>query len=76
MGFRSVGVALDASEGHELAGAAFSGCGQHVSRPPTPQELTVRDPGDLDFGLLARLTSLRQLRVVHGGSVRLSALAR
>jgi cell wall assembly regulator SMI1 len=43
--------------------------------PPTLQKVTVRDPGDLDFGLLSRLTSLRQLSVVRGGSVRLSALA-
>ncbi|GGU16032.1 SMI1/KNR4 family protein [Lentzea flava] len=43
--------------------------------PQTLQAVTVREPGDLDFGLLARLTSLRQLRVVRGGSVRLSALA-
>ncbi|KOV82030.1 SMI1/KNR4 family protein [Nocardia sp. NRRL S-836] len=43
--------------------------------PPTLQQITVREPGDLDFGLLARLTSLRELRVVRGGSVRLAELA-
>jgi cell wall assembly regulator SMI1 len=43
--------------------------------PLTLQQVTVRDPGDLDFALLARLTSLRQLKVVRGGSVRLRALA-
>ncbi|HEX7306863.1 SMI1/KNR4 family protein [Lentzea sp.] len=43
--------------------------------PTTLQELTLREPGDLDFGLLARLTSLRRLTVVRGGSVRLGALA-
>ncbi len=43
--------------------------------PATIQELTLREPGDLDFGLLARLTSLRQLHVLRGTSVRLGDLA-
>ncbi|ANZ38778.1 hypothetical protein BBK82_24635 [Lentzea guizhouensis] len=43
--------------------------------PPTLQQITVREPGDLDFGLLGHLTSLRELRVVRGGSVRLAALS-
>ncbi|MEV6244462.1 SMI1/KNR4 family protein [Lentzea sp. NPDC051838] len=43
--------------------------------PDTLQVLTLRKPGDLDFGLLARLTSLRELTIVDGTSVRLGALA-
>lgn len=43
--------------------------------PPTIQKLSLREPGDLDFGVLSHLTSLRRLHVVRGGSVRLGALA-
>lgn len=43
--------------------------------PETIQELTLREPGDLDFGLLARLTALRKLHVLGGTSVRLGDLA-
>lgn len=43
--------------------------------PPTSQNLTVRKPGDLDFGLLAHVTSLRELTVLGGDSVHLGALA-
>ncbi|SDF42087.1 SMI1 / KNR4 family (SUKH-1) [Lentzea fradiae] len=43
--------------------------------PETVQSLTLREPGDLDFGVLARLSSLRELRITRGGSVRLGALA-
>ncbi|MFD4673228.1 SMI1/KNR4 family protein [Lentzea sp. NPDC058450] len=41
----------------------------------TLQKLVLHDPGDLDFGLLARLTSLRELWIRGGGSVRLGDLA-
>ncbi|MET9632620.1 SMI1/KNR4 family protein [Lentzea sp. NPDC006480] len=43
--------------------------------PDSLQKLTLRDPGDLDFGLLSRLTALRELTIVRGTSVRLGALA-
>ncbi|MGW6448620.1 SMI1/KNR4 family protein [Lentzea sp. NPDC055074] len=43
--------------------------------PLTIQSLSLHHPGDLDFGLLARLTSLRRLGVTSGGSVRLGDLA-
>lgn len=43
--------------------------------PLTTQSLSLHDPGDLDFGLLARLTSLRRLGITGGDSVRLGALA-
>lgn len=43
--------------------------------PSTLQKVTVREPGDFDFGQLDRLTSVRELTVVRGGSVRLAALA-
>lgn len=43
--------------------------------PETIQELTLRKPGDLDFGLLTRLTALRKLHVLRGTSVRLGDLA-
>ncbi len=43
--------------------------------PSTIQQLSLREPGDLDFGLLSRLTSLRQLHILRGMSVRLGELA-
>lgn len=42
--------------------------------PLTTQSLSLHHPGDLDFGLLARLTSLRRLGITGGESVRLGAL--
>ncbi|KJK39760.1 hypothetical protein UK23_40605 [Lentzea aerocolonigenes] len=54
----------------------FSVAGRDVaSLPPTLQKLSLWDAGDLDFGLLAHLTSLRMLNVVRGGTVRLGGLA-
>lgn len=41
----------------------------------TMQKITLREPGDLDFALLSHLTSLRDLHIVRGGSVRLGKLA-
>ncbi|MDT7784062.1 MAG: hypothetical protein QOF58_2481 [Pseudonocardiales bacterium] len=46
-----------------------------ASLQETIQQLVLLGPGDLDFGLLSRLTALRELTIVRGTSVRLGDLA-